>query len=56
VNKLMSRFGSIAVLRERPEPKLTIACRRARLIGAEALGQAVFGIPAEVHPTAERCA
>jgi hypothetical protein len=45
VNGLARHFGPISVLKEEPEPKLSILRRRARLIGwTEALGQAAFGL------------
>jgi folate-dependent phosphoribosylglycinamide formyltransferase PurN len=45
VNALTSHFGSISVLEEKPEAKLVIVRRRARLVGwREALGQAAFGL------------
>jgi folate-dependent phosphoribosylglycinamide formyltransferase PurN len=45
VNGLLDHFGTVAVLREEPEPKLAILRRRARLVGwLEAFGQAAFGL------------
>ncbi len=45
VNALFDHFGSIVVLEEKPEPKLAIVRRRARLIGWwQAAGQAAFGV------------
>ena len=45
VNHLAARFGHLTVLKEEPESKWAILCRRARLVGPfYAFGQAACGI------------